>query len=127
MHGVSPASQGEIARIIGANGAGKSTLQRIAGLKKPSGGAVVFEGKKLDIAPHKIVGLGSFWSLKADAFSPTCPCSATCLSAFLTKKSEMDANIEKVLELFPVCVKGSNRWAAPCQAESSRCLLWRER
>lgn len=104
LHGVSlEVSQGEIACIIGANGAGKSTLLKaIAGLKKPSGGAVVFEGKKLDIAPHKIVGLGvSLVPEGRRIFANLSVLENLLVGGFLTKKSEMDANIEKVLELFP--------------------------
>ncbi len=37
--------KGEIVTLIGANGAGKSsTLRAIAGLEKPSGGSIVFQG-----------------------------------------------------------------------------------
>ena len=40
--------EGEIVTLIGANGAGKSsTLRSIAGLKKPSGGKIVFRGDDL--------------------------------------------------------------------------------
>jgi branched-chain amino acid transport system ATP-binding protein len=104
LHGVSlEVSQGEIVCIIGANGAGKSTLLKaIAGLKKPSGGAIVFEGKKLDIAPHKIVGLGvSLVPEGRRIFANLSVLENLLVGGFLTKKSEMDANIEKVLELFP--------------------------
>ena len=52
--------EGEVVTLIGANGAGKSTtLNTVAGLLKPRGGKVEFEGKSLlGIPPHTIVGTG---------------------------------------------------------------------
>ncbi len=41
--------EGELIVILGANGAGKSTLMRaIAGLQKPSSGAIEFQGEPID-------------------------------------------------------------------------------
>ena len=49
--------RGEIVTLIGANGAGKSsTLRAIAGLVKPSGGSITFEGENITGAdPTSIV------------------------------------------------------------------------
>ncbi|HXC85879.1 MAG TPA: ABC transporter ATP-binding protein [Trebonia sp.] len=46
---------GEVYAIIGANGAGKSTLLRtIAGLHRPSGGSIVYDGKNVTgVRPDK--------------------------------------------------------------------------
>jgi branched-chain amino acid transport system ATP-binding protein len=51
---------GEIVALIGANAAGKSTTMRlIAGLKKPTRGAVLFNGQDISaIATPRRVGLG---------------------------------------------------------------------
>ena len=51
---------GEIVTLIGANGAGKSsTLRAIAGLVKPSGGSITFEGENITGAdPTSIVKHG---------------------------------------------------------------------
>ncbi|MBN1152704.1 MAG: ABC transporter ATP-binding protein [Dehalococcoidia bacterium] len=48
-------STGEIVCIIGPNGAGKTTLLRVtSGLLKPTGGQILFEGKRIDHMPaHK--------------------------------------------------------------------------
>ena len=44
--------EGEVVTLIGANGAGKSsTLRSIAGLVRPSGGSVLFQGKELSGLP----------------------------------------------------------------------------
>jgi len=61
LHGVSlHVDPGEIVTIVGANGAGKSTLlNAIAGVVRPSGGAVSFEEKDLTAAePHELVEAG---------------------------------------------------------------------
>ena len=52
--------EGELVSLIGGNGAGKSTtLKAISGLKRPSDGAVVFRGERIDGLPaHEIVELG---------------------------------------------------------------------
>jgi branched-chain amino acid transport system ATP-binding protein len=52
--------EGEIVALVGANAAGKSTiLKAIAGLIRLDGGAVVFDGKRIDGMPaHRIVELG---------------------------------------------------------------------
>ena len=45
LHGISVhVEQGEIVTILGANGAGKTTtLTTISGLRKPSGGSILFQ------------------------------------------------------------------------------------
>jgi len=51
---------GEAVAVIGPNGAGKTTLLRaISKLIEPSGGEIVFDGRKLaEVAPHRIIELG---------------------------------------------------------------------
>src|SRR5580765_1586801 len=51
---------GEVVALIGANAAGKSTTMRlIAGLKKPTRGAVLFDGQDIGAIPTpQRVGLG---------------------------------------------------------------------
>ena len=51
---------GEVVALVGANGAGKSTtLRTISGLSRPSGGKIIFDGKRIGgIAPSRIVSLG---------------------------------------------------------------------
>jgi branched-chain amino acid transport system ATP-binding protein len=52
--------QGEIVAIVGANGAGKSSLIRsIAGIEKPRGGRVAFQGRDITrLESHAICNLG---------------------------------------------------------------------
>jgi branched-chain amino acid transport system ATP-binding protein len=51
---------GEIVSLIGGNGAGKTTtLNTISGLKRPSSGAIRFQGERIDELPsHSIVAQG---------------------------------------------------------------------
>ncbi len=51
--------EGEIVTLIGANGAGKTTiLKTISGLKKPTSGEILFQGKRIDLlSPHRIAQL----------------------------------------------------------------------
>jgi branched-chain amino acid transport system ATP-binding protein len=53
-------SQGEIVGLIGPNGAGKTTLfNLLAGTLKPSDGAVLLDGRRIDDLPsHRRLGLG---------------------------------------------------------------------
>ncbi len=50
----------EIVALVGANGAGKTTtLRAVSGLVRPSGGAIRFEGERIEtLSPHEIVGRG---------------------------------------------------------------------
>src|SRR5438045_1218084 len=52
--------EGEVVTLIGGNGAGKTTtLKTISGVKRPSGGAITFQGRRIDgLAAHQIAGMG---------------------------------------------------------------------
>lgn len=52
--------KGSVVCLIGANGAGKSTVLRaISGIKRPSSGEVLFQGKAITtLAPHELVKRG---------------------------------------------------------------------
>ena len=61
LHGISfSVSQGEIVTLIGANGAGKTTtMKTIAGVLKPRGGQVLYDGRDLTGLPsHECARLG---------------------------------------------------------------------
>jgi branched-chain amino acid transport system ATP-binding protein len=61
LHGVSlHVDRGEIVTIIGANGAGKSTLlNAVAGVVRPTSGAVLFDSAEITAAdPEEVVGRG---------------------------------------------------------------------
>lgn len=52
--------RGEVVALLGRNGAGKSTtLKSIAGLVRPRGGTIAFDGRRVDgLAPYAIARLG---------------------------------------------------------------------
>ncbi len=60
LNGVSfEVKQGEILSIVGANGAGKSTLMKcIAGLLKPQGGTISYDGTELPHVANGVVARG---------------------------------------------------------------------
>ena len=51
---------GELIALIGANGAGKSsTLKSLAGMQRPAGGTVIYNGERIDgLASHVLIGKG---------------------------------------------------------------------
>ena len=98
-------NQGEIVTLIGSNGAGKSTtLRTISGLIKPKSGEITFNGKRIDGMPgHDIVSLGICHSPEGRRIFPRMTVKENLeLGAFLrNNKSEVAADMAKVLDLFP--------------------------
>jgi len=98
-------NQGEIVTLIGSNGAGKSTtLRTISGLIKPKSGEILFNGKRIDGVPgHEIVGMGICHSPEGRRIFPRMTLKENLeLGAFLrNNKSEVAADMERVLDLFP--------------------------
>ncbi len=98
-------NEGEIVTLIGSNGAGKSTtLRTISGLIKPKSGEITFNGKRIDGMPgHDIVSLGICHSPEGRRIFPRMTVKENLeLGAFLrNNKSEVAADMERVLDLFP--------------------------
>ena len=98
-------NEGEIVTLIGSNGAGKSTtLRTISGLIKPKSGEILFNGKRIDGVPgHEIVGMGICHSPEGRRIFPRMTVKENLeLGAFLrNNKSEVAADMERVLDLFP--------------------------
>lgn len=101
--------EGEIVTLIGGNGAGKSTLlNTIAGLVPVRTGQVLFQG--VDIArlpPARIVRLGiSLVPEGRQLFAPLSVADNLALGAYhdagRSTKSEIEARMESMLELFPI-------------------------
>lgn len=96
---------GEIVTLIGSNGAGKTTtLSSIIGIKKISGGSIVFEGENITgRAPHEIVKKGISLSPEGRMVFPELTVLENLrIGAYLNKdKEQVKKDYEYVFELFP--------------------------
>jgi len=113
-------SQGELVSLVGPNGAGKSTLLRAMtglvawekeALRKTTGGditlkgEVVFDGERIDNMPaHEIVKKGLIHCPeRRRPFKEMTVLENLLAGAYLVKKkAEVQNNLEKVYQLFPV-------------------------
>jgi branched-chain amino acid transport system ATP-binding protein len=96
---------GEVVTLLGANGAGKSTtLRSINGLQRPRQGSIVFNGRDItQTPPHEIVRGGIAQSPEGRRLFPRMSVTENLeMGAFQrTDKSEVQADMERVFELFP--------------------------
>ena len=96
--------EGEIVTLIGSNGAGKSTtLRSISGLTPPRQGSVRFDGEEIsETAPQDIVRLGISQSPEGrHCFQRMTVSENLDLGAFLRRDADIDADRDRVFELFP--------------------------
>ncbi|MCX6452923.1 MAG: ABC transporter ATP-binding protein [Actinobacteria bacterium] len=97
--------KGEIVTLIGSNGAGKSTtLRTISGLLAPKSGTIIFKGEQISgLQGHDVVKKGITQSPEGRRIFPRMTVSENLdLGAFLRNdKSEIAADFDRVLELFP--------------------------
>ena len=102
-------NEGEIVALVGSNGAGKSTLIRtIAGLVRPSAGAVYYGSALLnDKPPHKITEFGISMVPEGRRLFPKMTVLQNLeMGAFLKKaRPRKDATLEWVYEIFPILRK----------------------
>jgi len=98
--------QGEVVTILGPNGAGKTTLMKtISGLLRPSGGAILFEGRQLErLPPYRIVEYGVVQVPEARQLFPEMSVAENLdLGAYLpVARRQRAESLESVLELFPI-------------------------
>ena len=95
---------GEIVTLIGANGAGKSTvLNTISGLLKPKSGCIDFMGEHVGgMAPSKIVQRGLVQCPEGRRIFARMTVEENLqMGAYTCPKSELNARLERVYELFP--------------------------
>jgi len=107
LNGISlNAKEGEIVTIIGNNGAGKTTtLRTISGLKRPIGGEILFQGKKIHGTPAQDIvkmGIGHVPQGR-DLFPHMGVLENIRLGAYLQKdKNRLKQGLERIFQTFPV-------------------------
>ena len=96
---------GQIVTLIGANGAGKSTtLRTISGLRRPSAGTIVFDGRSLvGRLPHEIVRQGVAHAPEGRGiFANFTVAENLEIGAHARRdRAAIDRDRQRVLELFP--------------------------
>ncbi len=111
LHGVSlNVGAGELVAVIGANGAGKTTLLRaITGLNRVDAGTVMFDGANIaNLTSDRIVGMGMAHIPQGkQLFAALTVAQNLRLGAYLrirggARSSELDADIDDMVTLFPV-------------------------
>jgi len=97
--------EGQVVTLIGTNGAGKTTtLRTISGLIRPSGGQILFRGKRIDAVPaHEIVVLGLAHSPEGRRIFPRLTVEENLiLGAFSRRDKGVRADLQSAYELFPI-------------------------
>jgi branched-chain amino acid transport system ATP-binding protein len=106
LHGISiEVAAGEIVTLVGANGAGKTTLLRaISGVQPISAGQVRFEGRSIEGIPaHARITLGIAQVPEGrQLFAPLSVEDNLKLGAWTRRAIDLDANIHRIYELFPM-------------------------
>ena len=96
--------EGEIVTLIGANGAGKSTtLKTVSGLLRSKGGAITFCDRDIsNVPPHRLVyqGLAHVPEGRRVFLQMTVEENLE-MGAFTRKNGDIDADMDKVYQLFP--------------------------
>jgi branched-chain amino acid transport system ATP-binding protein len=97
--------EGELVALIGPNGAGKSTtLRTVAGLLKPMGGEIIFNGNSIaDLPAHSISRIGiSYVSEALNLFTDMSVRENLLLGAYAVKDKELQLQtLDYIFELFP--------------------------
>ena len=118
LHGVSlEVHEGELVVVIGSNGAGKSTLVRsIMGLVKPTAGEILFMGEHMEhMKSQDIVKKGLCLILEGrQLFAEMTVEEHLLMGAYTHRKNkdEVEKNLRRVYNLFPVLEENKNRIAS---------------
>jgi branched-chain amino acid transport system ATP-binding protein len=98
-------AQKSIVAIVGANGAGKTSLIRtIAGMHKPAGGKIMWQGQDIAGWPsHKVCELGIGQVAEGRQIFPSLSVRENLETGAMLQraKSKRSANLDRVLALFP--------------------------
>ena len=96
---------GEVVALIGSNGAGKTTtLRTLSGLLRPSAGAVLLDGRRIDHLPaHEIVALGVAHAPEGRRlFGRMTVRENLDLGAYRRRDPDVGTDVAMVYELFPI-------------------------
>jgi branched-chain amino acid transport system ATP-binding protein len=121
---------GEIVTLLGSNGAGKtSTLRAINGLNRPRSGRITFQGEDITTRPaHEIVKRGISQSPEGRKLFPRMTVSENLeMGAFQrSDRSEMQADLDHVFELFPrLAERRSQKAGTLSGGEQQMCAIGR--
>ena len=97
---------GEMVALLGANGAGKTTtLRTVSGLLRPSRGAVVFDGRRIDgTSAHRVVGLGIAHVPEGRELFPSLTVLENLRLGYWSRRREQGeyaARLDRVMQHFP--------------------------
>lgn len=95
--------EGQIVTLIGANGAGKSsTLRAIAGLVKPQGGSITYQGEEITaMDPTAIVTRGITLVPEGRRIFPDLTVKENLKLGAYIRKDDLTEDLNWVYELFP--------------------------
>ena len=106
--------EGQVVTLIGTNGAGKTTtLRTISGLIRPSGGEILFQGKRIDAVPaHEIVSLGVAHSPEGRKIFPRMTVEENLLlGAFARRDGGIKEDLAGAYALFPILAERRSQQA----------------
>jgi branched-chain amino acid transport system ATP-binding protein len=105
LHGISlRLRRGRVLALLGRNGAGKTTtMLSIAGLLKPTGGRISFEGRAIDaLAPEAIARSGVRLVPQGRRLFPSLSVNENLTVAGQRKAGPLEWTTDRVYELFPL-------------------------
>ena len=115
LHGISlTVEEGKLTTLLGSNGAGKSTLvNTISGQLKPAAGSILFDGENIAGLPaHEVVKRGIVQCPEGRQIFPQQTIYENLkMGAFVRKDKEVEEDIGKYYDLFPILKERRNQKA----------------
>ena len=119
-------AEGEFVALIGSNGAGKTTtLRAMAGIIRPQGGQVQFQGKSLvGLSPHVISRRGlSFVTEELNLFEAMTVYENLLVGAYFRRDGKkIRSTLDYIYQLFPVLEKRQTQLAGTLSGGERRML-----
>lgn len=117
--------EGTIVTILGANGAGKSTtMKSVSGLLKPSAGKISFLGEDVTgLRPDQLLRKGiALVPEGRQILAGMTVLENLEMGAYHRKDSEIDSDLNKMLERFPILKEREKQLGGHYLVANSRCL-----